>query len=46
MNEAQDAPERICADKTRCRWEWVVCAGRGSAFNIYRCALCGREDWL
>ena len=29
-----------------CFWEWVVCAGRGAAFNVYRCANCGKEDWL
>lgn len=24
----------------------VVAAGRGSAFNIYRCRYCGEEEWL
>jgi hypothetical protein len=24
----------------------VVCAGRGSPFNIYRCRYCGEEEWL
>jgi hypothetical protein len=24
----------------------VVCAGRGSAFNVYRCRYCGDEEWL
>ncbi|TAU33347.1 hypothetical protein ELI20_21085 [Rhizobium ruizarguesonis] len=24
----------------------VVCAGRGAAFNIYRCRYCGDEEWL
>ena len=23
----------------------VVAAGRGSAFNIYRCRYCGQEQW-
>lgn len=23
----------------------VVAAGRGSAFNIYRCRYCGEEEW-
>ena len=29
-----------------CRWEWIVCAGGGAIFNIYRCRTCGAEDWL
>ena len=24
----------------------VVCAGRGAAFNVYRCRYCGEEEWL
>lgn len=47
------APDlKPCAnrDKPRqgggCAWEWVVCAGRGAVFNVYRCATCGKEDWL
>ena len=48
------APDRklSCANKDKprqadgCVWEWVVCAGRGAVFNVYRCAKCGKEDWL
>lgn len=29
-----------------CRQHHVVCAGRGSIFNVYRCDRCGDEEWL
>jgi hypothetical protein len=40
--ERKEKPKPICSHVH----DHVVCAGRGAAFNIYRCRYCGDEEWL
>ncbi|WP_171820889.1 hypothetical protein [Rhizobium leguminosarum] len=49
-NEHQRGVEAVKEreEKPVCRHvhDHVVCAGRGAAFNVYRCRYCGDEEWL
>jgi hypothetical protein len=42
VKEQTEKPKSVC----RHVHDHVVCAGRGAAFNVYRCRYCGDEEWL
>ena len=42
VTATEDKPKPVCKHVHY----HVVCAGRGAAFNVYRCRYCGDEEWL